>query len=259
MIDYEKIKTAHELAELYGKQIDDWIDVAVTLNSISKYYPLPFAFGPTGKDFDNRFTSLDELIDKLKELTQPESKFKVDDEVWIYNYYAHRIDCFVVDAIDLESLRYSGKIKGSAAEYEEIRECDIYHSREELINAQIKHWQSMKEQEEKPPIYDMKSFVSSYNQACDNFVNDILKDTGCQVVGKESDCQESIRKHHELDDGSDKVFHKPKINDEALQKFLNRAAYKQHKQNCVHLASPFAPVDGFEPCKQKCIKCGEFY
>lgn len=244
MIDYEKLKEAHDLAELYGKQIDEWIDIAVTFNGPTKNHPFPFAFGPTGKDFDDRFFTLDELIDKLKELTKPKPKFKLGDQVWIYNYYAHRIDCFVVDAIDLESFRYSGKIKGSAAEYEEIRECNIYSSREELIDAQIKHWQSLKHQEEKPPIYDMKSFVSSYNQACDTVINDVLSDTGIEVGKKEES-----RKHA-------KATVKSWI--DYMQEHDIKFPQFESPQ-CWHLPDGLKYTNEKMSGIKKCIKCGEFY
>jgi hypothetical protein len=265
MIDYDKLKTAHELAELYGKQIDEWMDVAVTLNAPSKNHPFPFAFGPTGKDFDNRFSSLDELIAKLEELTKPAPKFKVGDNVWVNCWSVNDANQLGYNFIKGVVIPNTDRDKDLSEPYVRIEPCSpseggkysaperfVYASRKELIDAQIGYWQSLKQQEEKTPIHDMKSFVSSYNQACDTFVNDILKGTGCQVVNKESDCQESIRKHLELDDGYDK-------DDAALQKFVNGFAYKRPKENCVHLASPFSPVDFLDPCKQKCIKCGEFY
>ena len=208
MIDYEKLKAAIELLQKatvnQGEQ--KILQVNICSYNGALFYELHDVTDTLS--FDNNMNDIEGLIAKLKELTKPEPKFKLGDEVWLYDCYIHQVNCFVIDAIDLESLCYSGKIKGSAAEYEEIRERDIYRTREELIDSQIKHWQSLKEPEEKEP---------------------------------------------------DKVFHKPKINDEALQKFLNGFAYKRHNQ-CDHDNNgECLKPDGYTQYMRKCIKCGEFY
>lgn len=246
MIDYEKLKAAIELLQKatvnQGEQ--KILQVNICSYNGALFYELHDVTDTLS--FDNNMNDIEGLIAKLKELTKPEPKFKLGDEVWLYDYYIHQVNCFVIDAIDLESLCYSGKIKGSAAEYEEIRERDIYRTREELIDSQIKHWQSLKEQEEKPRIYDVKSFVSSYNKACDAFINGILTDTDIEVDEKQSDY---IHTH------STKC---PKCSKQRVADGMCWEIGCDYK-DCIHLASPYSPIDLLEPCRQKCIKCGEFY
>ena len=211
MIDYEKLKQAVEIAQ-ESKNYWFRIDFAVWEDSRKLDIRL-FNSHASGEYFLSGF---DELLLKLKELTKPEPKFRVGDTVWVIK----KDKPIMADIINIEDgvchVSYDGGHSHIEGKY-------IYSSRKELIDAQIKHWQSLKEPEEKPPIYDMKSFVSSEEKE------------------------------------PDKVFHKPKINDEDFEKFLKGFADKRHNQ-CEHDNNgEYLKPDGFPQYTRKCIKCGQFY
>jgi|GEM_PF-2562874 hypothetical protein len=243
MIDQSK-----EIIDLQDK-VDD---LRWRMNAVCNFLNLQYP------DLIDNVTSL-YMKEEIQELKQPEPKYKPGDEVWIscwsvndanrhgYNF----IRGFVIPNRDHD--------KNLSEPYVRIKPCSpseggdysapesfVYASREELIDSQIKHWQSLKEQEEKPRIYDVKSFVSSYNKACDAFINGILTDTDIEVDEKQSDY---IHTH------STKC---PKCSKQRVADGMCWEIGCDYK-DCIHLASPYSPIDLLEPCRQKCIKCGEFY
>ncbi len=135
MIDYEKLKIAHELA-----------------GNLEEHYLL-HAVGPDiheitlaswNWDPDERFKDLDKLIYRLKELTQstpeltqPKPKYEIGQEVWI------------VDTLGKAALETIDDIDNGCAEKYFIneerwfREDEIYSSKEALIEAKIKYWSDM--------------------------------------------------------------------------------------------------------------------
>ena len=95
-------------------------------------------------------TSLDLLISELTELTQtqkPKPKYEVGQEIWFIDYpsskYETNIKIINLPVIsidcDLDVVRY---FFSSDYGYE-IKEQDLYLSREELIETQIEYWQSL--------------------------------------------------------------------------------------------------------------------
>ncbi len=114
MIDYEKLKLAHELAEECDMQI--WF----TASSRKDY-------GATA------IMDIDDLIAKITELTQPKPKYK---DAWYLSDNGKLPLCTKVHA---------------GAYYAMCDETDIgalgktmYPSKEALIDAQIEYWQSLK-------------------------------------------------------------------------------------------------------------------
>jgi len=135
MIDYGKLREAHELA--------DQAKIAIrtqTRHVNGKYRK----FLGWIMDFsaDNSFESIDDLITKLKELTQPEPKYKEGSQVWftecgdIRNGYIKSIrnDSYLIDLND--DVSYCEK------------EDDLYPTKSQLIEAQIQYWQSLRDQSE---------------------------------------------------------------------------------------------------------------
>lgn len=144
MIDFNKIKIAHELAEKYAEQNSprlisltirhqkdklDWF--IFTLDIIEDMKLL----------FDWSFTTEDDLIAKLCELTDTGSKYKAGDQVWTYTH-GKMNDWFIEKIkweqefndyrVDLKNDNGRGSFMGS----------DLYPSRNDIIMTQIEYWQS---------------------------------------------------------------------------------------------------------------------
>lgn len=107
MIDYEKLKLAHDLAEE---------------NNIAIQYNLPNERLVT----DN----IDDLLSLIQQLTEPKPKYKVGDKVWFQ--YCGEIENKIVDE---ESLSWVNIVTG------------LYPNRKDLIEAQIDYWTSLKKEE----------------------------------------------------------------------------------------------------------------
>jgi hypothetical protein len=140
MIDYEKLKKAHKLADKYtemnfprivnistihGKEILSWRLFCLEITDDSKLV------------FDWKFTTEDDLLDKLKELTQPEPKYKVGDEVWIVE--DDECQSYVVDGISGSRYYLSHPYNRGL-----IYESKLYPTKQALIEAQIAYWLSLK-------------------------------------------------------------------------------------------------------------------
>lgn len=140
MIDYQKLKEAHELMLILSNNNGCSLRLTFCDGKFWKYF-----LQINDKKDIFEFNCIDELITKLKEQTKPKPKYELGEIVWLFNHECNEIDCFKIDAISTKTLRYSGECCNSDFVYEEIPEKDLYPSREALIDAQIEYWQSLKE------------------------------------------------------------------------------------------------------------------
>lgn len=129
MIDYEKLKLAHELAEKYYNQSS--YEICIEYNQCygcNVEYNLILYVKTEPQHFDN----LDNLITKLTELTQPKPKYKIDDEVWHVIYAREWVAMQgIVKSVNKNKCHVNGTW---------WPEQQIYPSRETLIEAQIEYW-----------------------------------------------------------------------------------------------------------------------
>ena len=108
MIDYDKLKLAHELANKYAKSKEWDINLLVCFDSFKDIvgFILTDGYG------NHRFHCIDTLIEKLKELTphlQPKYK---DGEP----RYEANIDC-VWDRLEQKLIKYEDMIIGEVCSY----------------------------------------------------------------------------------------------------------------------------------------------
>lgn len=161
MIDYQKLKIAHELAgnctNYTCVTCDARFNAAdnISDNLDNEYNYRLYAYVKAGADetcIDEYFDDIDDLIEKLKELTkseEPKSKYKVGDEAW-----------FINDADAICSARISRITVSKAFEASLLETCyfdrdgcllgaehEIYPTKIALIEAQIELWTSLKNQE----------------------------------------------------------------------------------------------------------------
>ena len=133
MIDYEKLKLAHELAE----KIDCVCEFEINVNFPgSDNFKLNYGRCEDHILYTNivSYRSIDDLIVKLKELTQPGHKYEVGQTWW---YLEPDIgEQFPIP----DSLVITKGNKNWSRKDDEW-----YPSKQALIEAQIAHWQSLRE------------------------------------------------------------------------------------------------------------------
>lgn len=140
MIDHEKLKIAHELgfSGHYYLSIEVGHKAGIVYHVMSKRN-----YGSSCWETKN----FDEAIEKLKELTQPEPKYKVGDTVWMLTGEDFEIESMVIgeivpdhpDGIWYSDLSEDGRWKQCGWLEEQL-----YPSRKALIDAQIEYWQNLK-------------------------------------------------------------------------------------------------------------------
>ena len=128
MIDYEKLKLCHELCGRLGKYYFE-VDLGLDCGLVELYEK-----GDPDLQFICNTESLDKLLEKLRELTEPEPKYK---EAWYLGKESRLPKCTWVkndvcyqscDKTDMEAL---GR--------------HMYDSKAELIQAQIDYWTNLQE------------------------------------------------------------------------------------------------------------------
>jgi hypothetical protein len=138
MIDYEKLKLAHNLI----LKVDEKYVLALYVSCSFDPY---FRLGTLNTDWFEDYNNIDDLIKKLKELTEPKRahKYIVGDEVWflrvcgtIDHSYVVEIDFDSNDMYLINGVRW-------------FEEKDLYPTKQALIESQVAYWQSLLEAENK--------------------------------------------------------------------------------------------------------------
>ncbi len=147
MIDYDKLKIAHELADKYEQSVSGSVCVTVQYRNIENnpiYELRHFELQPEFKIIDHithSFWCIDDLITKLEDLTKPKPKYEVGQAVyWLAdkNIYSY----------DVKKIHFEGQDILYSGDYEELYEPSLYPSRESLIDAQIEYWINLKREYE---------------------------------------------------------------------------------------------------------------
>ena len=135
MIDYDKLRIAHELCcntESY------YFDIALGMDDgcIALYDA-----NNNAEQFICNPEDLDDLIAKLQELNPVQQKYKIDQQVWSINRQnnAHG-QALITDVDDNSVEKYY--IAGEIQQW--YREDEIWATESQLIEAQIEYWQKMK-------------------------------------------------------------------------------------------------------------------
>lgn len=146
MIDYVKLKLAHELAEKL--RIIERCEITITHTFWGdKSDPYILYIGEpdshkTDGEFDN--LNIDDLISKLKELTKSQPKFKIGDTVWCSSF-DNKINSITITNIQkIEDIYYY-------TYHEEgyiIDENICFESCLALIDSKIDYWSQLKEEDE---------------------------------------------------------------------------------------------------------------
>lgn len=134
MIDYEKLKQAHELTKLYSKIYEHLSGINMIFDD-ERCIRIEFENKHTIK-----FSSLDELIEHLLKLTQPLRKYKIDECVWFCNgsqeYSEVSIEGYTGRTMYLVLTKEGYRFNAS--------ECNLYPSLMHVINSQLTFWEQLK-------------------------------------------------------------------------------------------------------------------
>ncbi|HCJ4260064.1 TPA: hypothetical protein NR299_003216, partial [Legionella pneumophila] len=140
MIDYEKLKKAHELAGKITIDSGKRADVYVSIYDGDK-----IVFGIMYDRTTYESIDIDHLLNKIEELTQPKPKYEVGDEIWFINS-ANKISSLVIERIDYQhpdGFYYVDKHGNYKSD-----KSTTFSSLELLIDSQIEYWKNLRTPEE---------------------------------------------------------------------------------------------------------------
>lgn len=149
MIDYEKLKLAHELADKCGAQIH----YAYT-NSEGTHV---------------HWVGLDQLFFEMQELMQPNPKYEVGQEVWYTDYHNSKGPIIYenITEITLCNALWGEKEYRIKTQSKDLPERLFYPSREALIEAQITYWHNQLQEELEQPIPHFEGEIQGFNHSED--------------------------------------------------------------------------------------------
>ncbi len=96
MIDYEKLRLAHQMCHAYYVENDR--QISIELNFLTELVEYILYIGHME---DDAFSNIDDLITKLESLIQPKPKYEVGQEVWF-------IDCTLTHG-PVSSAKHAGE------------------------------------------------------------------------------------------------------------------------------------------------------
>jgi hypothetical protein len=138
MFDYNKLKEAHELLKQVIRENKSMELVTLQSNFIA------YADGSFHDDYsffieggEYKLYSINELIDKLRQLTQPKPKYDKGDKVWVLGN---------LGGFHKTTIKTSEYGTYTLAGHADViyTDKDIFKSREDLIETQIKYWTCLK-------------------------------------------------------------------------------------------------------------------
>lgn len=223
MIDYERLKIAHELADKYSNICADRI-VSVCIDINVGTHINYVIRGVSGLMFVAE--DINDLIAKLKELTHPDEPKPKYKDAWFVSSH-NNIVCTKVE-------NQEGYIYCDETNHDALGK-NMYPSREALIESQIEYWNKLRY-----PTIEESSRVGS-QQALDS-------------MGKIIECQKRIDLlYKSVIKECDHQF----IHISEAMAYCIKCKYElklcQHESDGMSFEMP--PY----PHKYRCIKCGEFY
>jgi hypothetical protein len=132
MIDYEKLREAHQLVIKTDLSLEHTVEDDID-NQPSSFFRIKENCGKVLYEHFN----LDYLIAKLQSLAKPEPKYKIGDSAWIvYDEQPTKITITDIDKSSDEMYLDD--------DYDWWLEEQLYPSREALIDHQLKYWNKLK-------------------------------------------------------------------------------------------------------------------
>ncbi len=231
MIDYDKIKAASQIC-LNTKYFFN-IDLGVDDGTIALYDSesnISFVCNPT---------DLDDLIAKLKELTQPKPKYRIGDTLW-FEHNKVVIEGRIDETSDEYSKDYHLHSVISPSIGFCVHESSLYPTKSELIEAQISYWEKL-----------------AHEESCRKL--GVPTQDECAALGDDCECRQT-EKEEPCDDVVTKCQHDWNMmaikNNEKGWKCRICEEWRTSKV-CWHESDGQMLLSC--PPQWKCLKCGELY
>ena len=176
MIDYEKLKIAHELANKLSLSTDSQVRICVSFNCEVIMYDI---YGPT-----EVYYNIDKLISKLNELTPPKRKYEVG-ETWWY------LELDIGDHFPIPDFMVITEGNKDWSRKDE----EWYPSKQALIESQIFHWQSLRaptiQESCERPANMVVEFMEKEKERTKR-VEELIVELGAKFISEE--CQHEYQK-----------------------------------------------------------------
>lgn len=234
MIDYEKLKVAHELANKISKERDYTVAIQCAINNECINYMIK------AYEIDEQYLYIDDLITKLEELTTPKPKYKEGDFVW-YLSNNSELSRMAIDWVR-EELEINSNQVVYATPNGMVIESALYPSKAALIEAQVVYWTSLKNEVISTRERNM-SMTSIHTGDAFNYLNPPFQGLvkGFVAPLKKSNCC-----------GEDVLYCETGWSVSKCSR-----CGKEYKESCQHESDGM--IYRSIPPKNKCKKCGEFY
>jgi len=139
MIDYDKLNYAHDLTEKYYERTKIMTWIKIMISSISDLIGYQWT---ALHDCLLKCEDIDELIEKLEEMTMPKPKYALNSTAYALANFKAIIELTIVRS-------YVTGIKETFTIYvtdlgDRYAESDVYPTREALIDAQVEYWQKLR-------------------------------------------------------------------------------------------------------------------
>lgn len=178
MINYEKLRLAEKLCEQSGYSFVYFFGGKDVYKSFGREL-IPSHFSLYGLDSGSHiddFDTIGDLIDKIKELTQRQPKYKIGQTAHFIDYSSNKFEpninirTMAIGNIDYDSDSIRYVFHGDFCW--EIKEEDVYLSRKALMESQIDYWKNLLAEEleqDLSPYYSppFEGDIKSFNQSWD--------------------------------------------------------------------------------------------
>jgi hypothetical protein len=253
MIDYEKLKIAHELA----KQSDKEFYISVDFHTNDKFSYNLFCY-PNECDCWESYKTLDELIHGLRYLNTTQPKYNIGQEV--FTLHGNDIHSFIIDEITHDDgfwyLHYVSNgiyMEGSKA-FDQYREDMLYPSKESLIEAQIQYWCSQLDMKQEIEFWaDRSKCAHEVGEMTPQMLDGRLF---CIKCG-ENLIKDNIREPEIKTSAFDATEALSEAGQEKIKAALVEMIGIKADARCEHESD--GNIYTSKPPYLKCKKCGEFY
>ena len=194
MIDYEKLKNAHELM-LNARPINGSIYIATyqELSMIGEYkifYNLNLE-SENGMIEELEYKNLDDLINKLTELSQPQPKYKEDQQMWYLN--GHEVGTSLIEKVVKNDNSINYVINDGNTS---LPECALFPTKLDLIKFQSNYWNKLLE-ESRITFVCPSRYTTGYMDPFDMPVTELTQPQTKYKVGDEVWFSDSENNIHE--------------------------------------------------------------
>lgn len=238
MIDYDKLRIAHELC--IGTPY--YFDIALGVDDGL----IALFDSELNVSFIDNYNGLDNLIANLQTLTQPKAKYEVGDKCWCYihgSMYECKIQQIYWDN-DLKNYRTNLIRDGAPVGKISCSQSEVYPTKSALIESQIEYWENMRARE----------YENEVTEECQHEPEmDIGKDCRprfekgnnpkCKHCGElySVECQHEFSTKYPIGFGD----------------YWKCGVCEEYIRECQHESDGCRYID--DVAQSKCLKCGEFY